>query len=49
MAKAIIPRVHRGCLYFEVGPALFPSFAEAVCAWSAAEAHRFDVAEGVSS
>jgi hypothetical protein len=46
MALAIIPRLARGCLWFEVGCVLFPTFAAAASAWSAAEAHRLDTIEG---
>jgi hypothetical protein len=44
MAVAIIrPRVVRGSLYFQIADVLFPSFAQAVAAWSAAEAHCLDI------
>ena len=45
MALHIIPRVIRGRLYFEIGPVLFPSFAAAASAWSAAAAHRLDIVD----
>ena len=45
MAKAIIPRVVRGRLYFQVSDVLFPTFAQAATAWSAALAHRLDIVE----
>jgi hypothetical protein len=45
MAVAIIPRNVRGRLYFEIGPVLFPTFAAAASAWSAAEAHRLDIVD----
>lgn len=45
MAKAIIPRVVRDRLHFEVGPVLLPSLAQAASAWSATETHRLDIAE----
>lgn len=48
MAVSIIPRVVRGCLWFEVGPVLFPSFAAAASAWSAAQAHRLDIVGGAA-
>ena len=44
MAVRIIPRLVRGRLWFEIGPVPFPSVA-AASAWSAAEAHRLDIAE----
>lgn len=46
MAVRIIPRLVRGRLWFEIGPVLFPSFAAAASAWSAAEAHRLDIVGG---
>jgi hypothetical protein len=45
MAVRIIPRLARGRLFFEFGPILFPSFAAAVSAWSAAECCRLDIVE----
>jgi hypothetical protein len=45
MAVPIIPRLVRGRLYFQTAEVLFPTFAQAATAWSAAEAHRLDVAE----
>lgn len=46
MAQAkITPRVIRGSLMFQVAEVLFPSFAMAACAWSAADAHRLDIIE----
>jgi hypothetical protein len=45
MATPIVPRITRGCLWFEVGRVLFPTFAAAASAWSAAEAHRPDIIE----
>lgn len=45
MAVSIIPRLVRGCLYFQVFDVLFPSFAQAAAAWSAAMAHRLDIVE----
>lgn len=37
MATPIItPRVFRGKLFFQVANVLFPTFAQAVCAWTAA-------------
>jgi hypothetical protein len=45
MAVPIIPRVERGRLYFQTADVLFPTFAQAAGAWSAAEAHRLDIAE----
>lgn len=48
MAVAIIPRIVCGRLWFEVGPVLFPSFAAAASAWSAAACHRLDIVGGVA-
>lgn len=48
MAMPIIPRVSRGVLLFQLSDVLFATFAEAACAWSAAEADRLDAAEAVS-
>lgn len=45
MAEPIIPRIVRGRLYFEVGPVLFPTFAAAASAWSAAACHRLDIVD----
>lgn len=45
MAKSIIPRLVRGRLYFQVSDVLFPTFAQAASAWSAALAHRFDIVD----
>lgn len=45
MAIPIIPRVIRGRLWFQVSDVLFPTFAQAVGAWSAAVAHRLDLVE----
>jgi hypothetical protein len=37
MARSIInPRLIRGQLLFQVADVLFPTFAEAACAWAAA-------------
>lgn len=36
MARSIIPRLVRGVLYFQIADVLFPTFAQAVCAWVAA-------------
>jgi hypothetical protein len=50
MAILIIPRLVRGRLYFEIGPVLLPTFAQAAAAWFAADAHRLaivDVTGGV--
>lgn len=43
MAVPIVPRMHRGRLYFKVADVLFLSFAEAAAAWFAAEAQRVDI------
>jgi hypothetical protein len=43
MAVPIIPRVIRGRLYFQTADVLFPTLKLAICAWSAAEAHRLDI------
>lgn len=45
MATPIIPRIVRGRLHFQIADVLFPTFAQAVCAWAAAaealaELHR---------
>lgn len=45
MAMAIIPRIYRGRLYFQLSDVLFSSFRTAACAWAAAEAHRLDIVE----
>lgn len=45
MAVRIIPRVVRGRLFFEIRDVLFPTFAQAASAWSAAAAHRLDIVE----
>lgn len=45
MAPHIVPRVVRGRLLFEFGPILFPSFAAAASAWSAAECQLVEIAE----
>lgn len=50
MATPIItPRVIRGNLFFQVANVLFPTFAGAACAWSAAEAHRLGVADEIQT
>ena len=46
MAEPIIPRLVRGRLFFEICDVLFPTFAQAAGAWSAAEAHRLDIIDG---
>lgn len=46
MAIQIIARVIRGRLYFQIGDVFFPTFAQAVSAWSAANCHRLDVVDG---
>ena len=45
MARRIIPRFVRGRLYFQIADVLFPTFAEAASAWSAAMANRLDTVE----
>lgn len=45
MAVPIFPRIHRGRVLFQVADVLFPSFAQAVAAWSAVEADRLDATE----
>lgn len=45
MALKIIPRFIRGRLFYQVSDVLFPTFAAAATAWSAALAHRLDIAE----
>ena len=47
MATPIIPRLVRGRLFFQTADVLFPTFAQAATAWSAAEAHRLDIAEPI--
>ena len=47
MAVPIIPRIERGRLYFQTADVLFPTFPRVAGAWTAAEAHRLDVAEPV--
>ena len=47
MATPIIPRIVRGCLYYQTADVLFPTFSQAATAWLAAEAHRLDIAEPV--
>ena len=49
MAMPIISRVERGRLYFQTADVLFPSFAQAVAASSAAESHRLDIAEPIDT
>ena len=46
MATRIVPRLVRGRLFFEICDVLFPTFAQAVCAWCAATAHRLDILDG---
>lgn len=46
MAVRIISRPVRGRLSFEVSPVLFPTFAAAASAWSAADTHRLDIVDG---
>lgn len=41
----IRPAIIRGQLCFAVGDVAFAEFRLAACAWSAAEAHRLDIAE----
>jgi hypothetical protein len=43
MANRIIPRFIRGRLFFQVADVLFPTFARAASAWSAAVANRLDI------
>lgn len=45
MATPIIPRLIRGRLYFQTADVLFPTLAQAVTAWLAAEAHRLDIVD----
>lgn len=45
MAQPSIPRIERGRLYFEIGPVLFTTFAQAAVALFAAEADRFDIVD----
>lgn len=45
--RCIRPRIVRGGLYFQVADVLFPTFAGAVTAWSAAEAQRLGVADEI--
>ena len=47
MAKPIIPRIIRRRLFYQTADVLFPTFAQAACAWSAAEARRLDIVGGV--
>lgn len=47
MATPIIPRLVRGRLPFQTADALFPVFAQPATVWSAAEAHRLDLAQPV--
>lgn len=49
MAQAIIPRIVRGRVYFQIADVCFPTFAAAATAWSAAVAHRLDIVDGVQS
>lgn len=49
MAMAIIPRINRGRLYFQLSDVLFSSFRAAACAWAAAEAHQLDIGDGGAS
>lgn len=43
MAGIIVPVIHRGRLFFRIADVLFPTFAQAAAAWSAAECHRLDI------
>jgi hypothetical protein len=45
MAIAIIPQIIRGRLFYQIADVLFPTFAQAAGAWSAAVAHRLDVVD----
>lgn len=45
MGTPIIPRIIRGRLFYQTSDALFPTFALAVTARSATDAHRLDLAE----
>jgi hypothetical protein len=45
MAVSIIPRVIRGRLYFQTADVLFPTFAQAAAAWTAAKAHHLDIVD----
>lgn len=47
MAAPIIPRIIRGRLFYQISDVLVPTFKQAATAWSAAEAHRLDIAEPV--
>lgn len=49
MARSIIPRLVRGALYFQIADVLFPTFAGAMCAWTAAEADRLGVADEIQT
>lgn len=50
MATLIIsPRVIPGNIFYQVADVLFPTFAGAACAWSAAEAHRLGVADEIQT
>lgn len=45
----IRPTVIRGHLCYVLGDVVFTTFATAAAAWSAAEAHRFDIAEPIDT
>lgn len=45
----IQPALVRGRLYFQVAEVLFPTFAQAATAWSAAESHRLGIADEVET
>lgn len=47
--RCIRPRIVRGGLYFQVADVLFPTFAGAVAAWSAAEVQRLGVAHEIQT
>jgi hypothetical protein len=47
MAEPIILRIIRGRLFFQTADVLFPIFAQAACALSAAEAHSVDTGGAV--
>lgn len=47
LSVPIRPAIVRGQPVFTVGAGSFTSFRLAACAWSAAEAHRLDIAEPI--
>ena len=49
ISQSIRPGIVRGSLYWFVGEVGFSTIKAAICAWSAAEAHRLDIAEPIDT